>query len=111
MTIRPNNQHNYCLDVKDPVTGKVIIQDYECVVVVEDFDRAAGTIDIHDVYSTDGLRLIEGGELAQMLRKLIISQAKNDEWLIDAVFSRNEDDDPRGVWAKADAQYNERVGK
>lgn len=111
MTLRPNDEYDYCLDVKDPVTGKVIVADYECVIVVEDFSRAAGTISIHDVYSTDGLRLIEGGKLAQMIRRAVISQAKNDEWLKEHVFARNEDDDVSGVWAKADAQYNEQVGK
>lgn len=113
MTTRHDTQHeyDYQCDILDPNTGRAIIQDYSCILIVEDFDRAAGTIDIHDVYSTDGLRLLEGGALAKLLRAAVISQAKNDKWLIDAVFARNEDEDSAGVWAKADRDYAERAGK
>lgn len=110
--MRNADRYDYCLNILDPVTGVTLFHDFECVVSVEDWDHAAGTIDIHDVYVggdvyESGARLLDGGEMAQMLRRYIISQAKEDQWLIDQVFSRNENDDPNGVWAKADAQRNE----
>lgn len=108
--LKDRDTYDWCLDIIDPVTGKVLFHDLECEVEVEDFNRVENTIDIHHVW-LNGLRLLDGGEMAQMLRRIIISAAKDDEWLKDQVFSRNEDDDPNGVWAKADADYNERTGK
>lgn len=99
-----NCEYTYTCDIIDPITGRAVIQDYTCNLIIEDWDRASNSIDIHDVYSTDGLRLLDGGVMAQCLRKIIVFQAKKDEWLKDQVFSRNEDDDPKGTWARADAQ-------
>lgn len=79
------SRFDYCCDVRDTRTGITLVQDFECVLIVDEIDTSRDEVRIS--VSISGMSAM--GDMARAFLAQVCNQAEADEEFIALVMERN----------------------
>lgn len=83
--MRDLNKFPYCCDVTDTRSGITLVQDFECVLIVDEIDTSRDEVRIS--VSIPGMSAM--GDMARAFLAQVCNQAEADEEFIALVMGRN----------------------